>query len=310
MKINSKRIKLDAASDIRGVATERENPVSANLDQLSSLAIARIINQEDRSVPLVIEAALPEIARVIDAVYSAFQRGGRLIYVGTGTSGRLGALDSSECPPTFNAKKEMVQYVMAGGDRALGHAVEANEDSSAFGRRDIARKRPGKKDVVCGLTASGRTPYTVAALEYARSKGAVTVCITANPGSPITAAADISISIDVGPEVIAGSTRMKAGTMQKLVLNMITTGAFTRLGYVYGNLMVNVHLKNRKLVERGIGIVQRVTGVGREAALATLEASAGSVPVALVMLKALVTRREAERRLKRAGGSVRKALAE
>ena len=310
MKITSKRIKLDVAADVRGLATERENPVSANLDQLSSLAIARIINQEDRSVPLVIEAALPDIARAIDAVYSAFQLGGRLIYVGTGTSGRLGALDSSECPPTFNARKEMVQYVMAGGDRALGHAVEANEDSPALGRRDIARKRPGKKDVVCGLAASGRTPYTVAALEYARGKGAVTICITANPGSPITTAADISIAVDVGPEVIAGSTRMKAGTMQKLVLNTITTGAFTRLGYVYGNLMVNVHLKNKKLVERGIGIVQRVTGAGREVALATLEASAGSVPVALVMLKALVTRREAERRLKRAGGSVRKALAE
>jgi N-acetylmuramic acid 6-phosphate etherase len=186
--------------------------------------------------------------------------------------------------------------------------VESSEDSPTLGKKDIAQKRPGKKDVVCGLAASGRTPYTVAALEYARAKGAKTICVTANPNSPIVKAADIAIAVDVGPEVVAGSTRMKAGTMQKLVLNMLTTGAFTKVGYVYGNLMVNVHLKNRKLVERGIGIVQRVTGVEYGAALKLLEDSNGSVPIALVMQKTGDNRRDAEKRLKKAGNNLRRAI--
>ena len=299
---------LDPATDIRGIATEKENPRSAGLDKLSSLEIARIINQEDQGVPKAIEAALPRIAEGIDAIAAAFRAGGRLIYVGTGTSGRLGALDSSECPPTYNADPKMVQYVIAGGDAALGHAVEASEDSPALGRKDIAQKRPTRKDVVCGLAASGRTPYTVAALDYARSKGARTICVTANPDSPIVAAADIPIAIPVGPEVVAGSTRMKAGTMQKLVLNMLTTGAFTKVGYVYENLMVNVHLKNKKLVERGIGIVQRLTSLEYTAALELLKKSNGSVPVALVMHKTGEPRAAAEKRLKKAGGNLRQAI--
>ncbi len=303
-----RKIVLEPAKDIRGIATERENPRSAGLDQLSSLEIARIINHEDQTVPTAIEASLPKIAEGIDAIAAAFRSGGRLIYVGTGTSGRLGALDSSECPPTFNADPKMVQYVIAGGDAALGHAVESSEDSPELGKKDIAKKRPGKKDVVCGLAASGRTPYTVAALEYARTKGAKTICVTANPSSPIVKAADIAIAVDVGPEVVAGSTRMKAGTMQKLVLNMLTTGAFTKVGYVYGNLMVNVHLKNRKLVERGIGIVQRITGAEYEASLKLLEDSYGSVPIALVMHKTGESRRDAEKRLKKAGNNLRKAI--
>jgi len=306
---NSRRkIVLDPATDIRGINTEQENPRSAGLDQLSALEIARIINQEDQTVPAAIESALPKIAEGIDAIAAAFRNGGRLIYVGTGTSGRLGALDSSECPPTFNADPKLVQYVIAGGDAALGHAVESSEDSPALGKKDIAQKRPSKKDVVCGLAASGRTPYTVAALEYARAKGARTICVTANPKSPIVAAADIAIAVEVGPEVVAGSTRMKAGTMQKLVLNMLTTGAFTKVGYVYDNLMVNVHLKNRKLVERGIGIVQRVTGLDYAAALHLLQQSKGSVPIALVMQKTGTTRREAEKRLKKANYNLRKAI--
>lgn len=303
-----KKVVLEPARDIRGIATERENPRSEGLDQLSSLEIARIINHEDQTVPTSIESALPKVAEGIEAIAAAFRNGGRLIYVGTGTSGRLGALDSSECPPTFNADPKMVQYVIAGGDAALGHAVESSEDSPALGRKDIAQKRPGKKDVVCGLAASGRTPYTVAALEYARAKGAKTICITANPNSAIVKAADIAIAVDVGPEVVAGSTRMKAGTMQKLVLNMLTTGAFTKVGYVYGNLMVNVHLKNRKLVERGIGIVQRLTGADYEASLTLLEDSNGSVPIALVMHKTGENRRDAEKRLKKAGNNLRKAI--
>jgi N-acetylmuramic acid 6-phosphate etherase len=309
-KSKSRNIVLEPATDIRGIATERINPRSENLDQLSSTEIAHIINQEDKSVPVAIEAALPKIAEGIDAIAAAFRNGGRLIYVGTGTSGRLGALDSSECPPTFNADPKMVQYVIAGGDAALGHAVESSEDSPTLGRKDIAQKRPGKKDVVCGLAASGRTPYTVAALEYAREKGAKTICVTANPSSPIMKAADIAIAVDVGPEVVAGSTRMKAGTMQKLVLNMLSTGAFTKVGYVYGNLMVNVHLKNKKLVERGIGIVQRITGIEYEAALKLLEDSVGSVPTALVMHATGENRRDAEKRLRKAGNNLRKAIDE
>lgn len=302
------KVILEPAKDIRGIATEQDNPRSSGLDQLTSLEIARIINEEDKTVPDAIEKALPKIAEGIDAIANSFRTGGRLIYVGTGTSGRLGALDSSECPPTFSADPKMVQYVIAGGDAALGHAVESSEDSPALGRKDIAQKRPGKKDVVCGLAASGRTPYTVAALEYARAKGAKTICVTANPNSPIMKAANIAIAVEVGPEVVAGSTRMKAGTMQKLVLNMLTTGAFTKVGYVYDNLMVNVHLKNRKLVERGIGIVQQVTGVEYDEALTLLERSNGSVPVALVMHKTGLPRPEAEKRLKKAGGNLRKVI--
>jgi N-acetylmuramic acid 6-phosphate etherase len=251
--------------------------------------------------------ALPRIAQAIDLVATALQHGGRLIYVGTGTSGRLGALDSSECPPTFNAGPRLVQYVIAGGDKALGHAVEASEDSPAQGRAGIKRKRITRNDVVVGLAASGRTPYTLAALEYARAQGAATICITAAPGSPITRIAQLAIAIDTGPEAISGSTRLKAGTMQKLVCNMLTTGAFTRMGYVYGNLMVNAHLKNRKLVERGVRIVSRLTGLDKAQALALLAQTKGSVPLAIVMQKRGVKLAEARRLLRAAKGNVRAA---
>jgi N-acetylmuramic acid 6-phosphate etherase len=300
---------LKPATDVSGISTERENPFSAALDTRSSLEIARIINAEDQTVPRSIEPALPQIAKAIDAAAHSLAHGGRIIYVGTGTSGRLGALDSSECPPTFNADPKMVQYVIAGGEKALSRAIEADEDSPALGERDIARKRPGRKDLVIGLAASGRTPYTVAALQYARKKGAMTVGVTANPASVLARVANIAIVVPVGPEVVAGSTRMKAGTMQKLVCNMITTGAFTRLGYVYGNLMVNVHLKNRKLLQRGISIVQTITGADSDTAWNALQEAKGSVPIALVMLQTGVDRRNAERRLKKAQGNVRRAIA-
>ena len=210
--------------------------------------------------------ALPEIARAIDAIAQALSSGGRLIYVGAGTSGRIAALDAAECPPTFNTDPEMVQFVMSGGERALGRAAEASEDWPALGRRDIARRKPGKRDVVVGISASGRTPYTVAALRYARSQGATTVAVTNNRGSWLERVAEIAIVADVGPEVVAGSTRMKAGTAQKMILNMLSTGAMARLGYVYGNLMVNVHVKNKKLWERGVTILEQAAGISREAA--------------------------------------------
>lgn len=310
MKIPEKspRTTLDPAIDVRGISTERENPRSRNLDTLPALEIAKIINREDQSVAIAVQSALPEIAAAIESVVKAFSNGGRLIYVGTGTSGRLGALDSAECPPTFNTDPRLVQYVIAGGDKALGSATEANEDSPEKGRSDLAKRKITKKDVVCGIAASGRTPYTIAALEYAREKGATTICVTANKRGPIIRIADIAIAVEVGPEVISGSTRMKAGTMEKLVLNTITTGAFTRLGYVFGNLMVNVHLKNRKLVERGVGIVQKITGLERPEALTLLDQADGSVPVAVVMHATGADSREAAKRLKASRGNVRLAI--
>lgn len=295
---------------ISRLSTERRNPASADLDTLSALDIARIINTEDRRVPPAVESALPAIARAIDAVAHALAAGGRLIYIGAGTSGRIAALDAAECPPTFNLDPKRVQYVIAGGDRALGRPAEYNEDSRAAGRRDLARKRPGRRDVVVGIAASGRTPYTVSALQYARGRGATTVALTCNPGSELEHAAHIAIVVDVGPEVVAGSTRMKAGTAQKMVLNMLSTGAMARLGYVYGNLMVNVHLKNRKLAERGLAILERAAGADRRVAERALKESGKSVPVALLMLKLGITRKEAERRLQSAGGHLRRALGE
>ena len=297
-----------ANEDIRGLGTEAENSASAQLDTLTALDIAQVINREDKNVPLAVERALPQIAQAIDAVAGVLGRGGRLIYVGAGTSGRIAALDASECPPTFNVDYDKVQFLMAGGTKALWSATEANEDDSETGRDDMAGKKPGADDVVAGLAASGRTPYTIAAVEYARSKGATTVAITCNQGSPLGKAADIEIVAEVGPEVLSGSTRMKAGTAQKLICNMITTGAMARLGYVYGNLMVNVHPKNEKLVERAIGILEKAAGVDRKTAAEALEESGSSVPIALIRLKTGIPKAEAEKRLRLANGNVRHAI--
>ncbi len=296
------------SDDLQRLRTEARNPASADLDTKSALEIARLINAEDAKVAAAVEHALPQIALAIDAVAQAIGGGGRLIYVGAGTSGRIAALDASECPPTFNVSYDQVQFVMAGGTKALYSATEASEDSAADGQHDIARLKPGPKDVVAGLAASGRTPYTVAAVEYARSRGTTTVAITCNPGSPLGNAADIEIVAEVGPEALSGSTRMKAGTAQKLICNMITTGAMARLGYVYGNLMVNVHPKNAKLAERAIGILQEAAGVEREAAAKVLEQADSSVPVALIMLKTGIGKAEAQRHLKLSNGNVRAAI--
>ncbi len=299
---------MEPLTELYGLGTEDANPNSVGLDTKSALDIARIINAEDQKVAKAVERQLPAIAKAIDIVAESLSAGGRLIDVGTGPSGRLGALDASECPPTFDVSPKMVQYLIAGGERALARATEASEDSPEEGARDMARKKPTKKDVVVGLAVSGRTPYTLGAIRYARNKGARTIAITGNAGAPITRDAQHSIAIDVGPEVLAGSSRMKAGTMQKMVLNMITTGAFTRMGYVYSNLMVNLHFKNRKLVERGVGIMRRLTGFDRESSVEALTAAGGSLPVALVMIEAGVSRKDAEQRLKRSKGNVRVAI--
>jgi N-acetylmuramic acid 6-phosphate etherase len=301
-------MKVKSASDIAKLGTEAPNAAAAELDTLSALDIARIINAEDAKVAPAVARALPEIARAIDAIASALGRGGRLIYVGAGTSGRIAALDASECPPTFNTSPKQVQFVIAGGAKALSAAAEYNEDSRAAGRRDLAKKKPAKRDVVVGIAASGRTLYTVAALEFARKRGATTVAVTCNRGSDLERVADIAIVAEVGAEVLAGSTRMKAGTAQKMICNLLTTGAMARLGYVYGNLMVNVHTKNQKLRARGVAILERATGADRATAARVLKRAGGRVPVALVMLAAKVDRREAERRLRDANGHVRLAL--
>jgi N-acetylmuramic acid 6-phosphate etherase len=294
---------------LQDLTTERANPTSADLDLKPALEIARIINAEDAKVATAVQRALPQIARAIDLVASHFRKGGRLLYVGTGTSGRIGALDASEIPPTFATLPTLVQYIIAGGPKALGAEAEASEDSSELGRAEMVKRKPSKKDVVIGIAASGRTPFTIAAVEYARSRGAETVALTCNPNSPLGNVAHFAIVTDVGPEVLTGSSRMKAGTAQKMVLNMITTGAMTRLGYVYGNLMVNLRLKNTKVSERGSTILQNAAGVDRERARQALKSARSDVPIALVMLKAEVPRRQAERALKATGGHVRKAIA-
>jgi N-acetylmuramic acid 6-phosphate etherase len=304
----TERPKRDTVVHLQQLTTESQNEASQGLDTKSALEIARIINHEDSKVAAAVKKALPEIAQVIDQVARSLRDGGRLIYIGAGSSGRIAALDASECPPTYSTPPGQVQYIMAGGPKALASAVEVNEDSEELGQRDIARRRPTRKDVVVGLSASGRTPYVVAAVAYARARGARTAAVTCNYDTPLAAAADIAIVAEVGPEVISGSTRMKAGTAQKMVLNMITTGTMTRLGYVYENLMVNVHMQNSKLVERGIGILMRACKIDRETAVLTIKSAGRSVPVALVMLKAKVDKPEAVRRLAKSDGNVRLAI--
>lgn len=295
--------------DLSRLKTEQTNRASVNLDLRSSLEIARIINSEDAKVAGAVKRALPQIAKAIDLIATSLSRGGRLIYVGAGTSGRIAALDAVECPPTFSTRPDAVQFVMAGGRKALASAAETNEDSRASGEREIAKKKPGKNDVVVGIAASGRTPFTVAAIEQARRSGADTVAVTCNRNSPLEKAADLAIVTEVGPEVVSGSTRMKAGTAQKMVLNTLSTGAMVRLGFVYGNLMVNVRPRNKKLRERTMTIVERESKIRRKDARRALKSSGNSVAVALVMLKTKVGRTQAQNALRAAGGNVRRAIA-
>ena len=303
-----RRVPKRSPTNLSHLPTEQPNRATRNLDQKSSLEIASIINSQDSKVAAAVKAALPQIARAIDLIAKALQQGGRLIYVGAGTSGRLGALDASECPPTFNVNYNTVQFIIAGGIKALHSATEASEDSSELGHREMAKRKPGKKDVVVGIAASGRTPFTVAAVKYARRHGAKTIAVTCNANSPLEKAAHFAIVAEVGPEVIAGSSRMKAGSAQKMILNMLSSGAMTRLGYVYGNLMINLHVKNYKLRERGLTILQQAAGTTRVAAEQALQAAANDVPVALVMLQANITRQQAIKALKQTHGHVRQAI--
>jgi len=276
---------------------------------MSALEIVRLINQEDATVASAVGRALPQIARAVDAVADALAAGGRLIYVGAGTSGRLGALDASEIPPTFNIDPRRIQFIMAGGSRALGNSTEASEDDTRPAVAEMKKRKPGKNDVVIGIASSGRTPFTIAAVEYARQRGARTIAVTCNRNSPLERAADFAIVTEVGAEVLAGSSRMKAGTAHKMVLNMISTGAMARLGYVYGNLMVNVWTKNEKLTDRAVRIVEQATGKDHESAARALKTSGNRTPVAVVMLAAGVSRSQAVAALKRSKGHVRNSIA-
>src|SRR3990167_3249884 len=292
------------------LTTEQANPHSAAIDSFDSAAILQAIQEQDATVPAAGRAEIPNIAKAVDAVVKALRRGGRLIYVGAGTSGRLGVLDAAECPPTFGVSRRTVQAVIAGGTRALTRAAEAAEDDDAQGRRDLSARQIGPRDVVVGLTASGRTPYTLGALRYARSRRATTVAVTANPGSPVTRLARIAIVPQTGPEVIAGSTRMKAALAQKMILQMISTAAMIRLGHVYRNCMVGVRPTNRKLRERACSILRSVTGVDQDKAASALQKAGNNVKLAIVMLRTDLDRRAAAKLLTRHEGDLRAILGE
>ncbi len=294
--------------DLGRLITEQRNPASAEIDGLPVERILEIINNEDAKVAPAVRREIPQIARAVETIVAALRAGGRLFYVGSGSAGRTGAMDAAECPPTFNTPPEKVQAVMAGGPRALLYATEASEDSASLGRRDLQKRRLRRGDVVVGVSASGRTPYTVGALRYARRRGAATVAVTSNPDSLLSKVADITIATVVDPEVIAGSSRMKSGTAQKLVLNMLSTASMIRLGYVYGNQMVNVHLKNRKLRDRGLRMLESILQVDRARAARALRRAGNNLKAAIVMHQKGLERAEAARLLARHDGNVRKAL--
>ena len=288
--------------------TEQRNPASTAIDDESTAGILRIIHAEDRKVANAVEAAIPAIARAVDAVVQAMERGGRLFYIGAGTSGRLGVLDAAECPPTFNVPSDLVQGIIAGGEPSLSRATEASEDDADSGRRDLLERGFTGRDVLVGIAASGRTPYVLGAVQAARELGSTTIGVSCSPGSALSGAVDIGIEVLTGPEVVTGSTRMKAGTATKLVLNMISTAVMIRLGFVFGNLMVNVQPKNAKLEDRAIRIIMDAAGMDRQKAAGLLAGSGGNVKTAIVMGRLGLDREAAEIRLARVGGRIALAL--
>jgi N-acetylmuramic acid 6-phosphate etherase len=293
---------------LKAARTEQRNPRSRGLDRKSTLEILRALNREDASVALAVRRELPQIARAVDAITKALRHGGALFYIGAGTSGRLAVLDAAECPPTFGTPPGMVRAIIAGGERALRQAVEGAEDSAANAARDLRRAGVSRRDVVVGIAASGTTAYVLSALDFARRRGAVTVGVTSNPRSPVARKARISIAPDTGPEAVAGSTRLKAGTAQKMVLNLLSTASMVRLGRVYENWMVHVALTNQKLRRRGARILEEAAGVSLSAAEHALRQSGHNLPVALVMLKTGASAPDARRRLAETSGNVREAL--
>jgi N-acetylmuramic acid 6-phosphate etherase len=294
---------------LENLTTETRNPSSAEIDRLSTVDMLTVINQADAEIASAVAKVIPSIAKAVDGIAERLRSGGRLFYTGAGTSGRLGVLDASECPPTFNVPPDLVQGLIAGGDRALRTSTERAEDDPTLGASDLEARNLSSSDTVVGIAASGRTPYVLGGIEYARAKGALTVGLSCTVDSQLAQAADIAITPIAGPEIVTGSTRMRAGTATKLVLNMISSGVMIRLGYVYGNLMVNVEPTNAKLADRARRIIATVANVSYEEAGRLLDES-GSVRAAVTMHKLCVSREEAERRLAKAGGSLRAALGE
>lgn len=294
--------------NLNSMVTESRNPSSANIDTLPTLEMLKLINDEDKKVALAVEQTLPKIAEIVDKIAEAFRQGGRLIYIGAGTSGRLGILDASECPPTYGAKPEQVVGLIAGGHQAILSAVENAEDNQQLGVNDLQALNFNAKDVLVGIAASGRTPYVLGAMAYAKSVGATVACISCNPESPMTQAADIAITPIVGPEIVTGSSRMKAGTAQKLILNMLTTGAMIRIGKVYSNLMVDVEATNAKLVERQKNIVMAATECNREQAEQALTECDGHCKTAIVMILAGVSAQQAKALLEKHHGFIRPTI--
>ena len=309
MDLNSKSKKL--FEEISNLSTEQRNPNSMNIDIASSSEILKIINEEDKTVPLAVEKELPYIEQAVEMIVEALKSGGRLLYFGAGTSGRLGIIDAAECPPTFGTPHELIRGYIAGGRKAVFRAQEGAEDLEENGAADVLKAKVTSKDVVCGIAASKRTPYVVGAIKKAKELGAKTLFITSNPREQFDLKeVDIAICPYVGPEVIMGSTRMKSGTAQKLVLNMMTTASMIRLGKVYENMMIDLQMTNKKLVERSKRIVMTITGVSYEEAEEFLAKADGHVKTALVMIKANVDADKARELLEKAGGFVRKAIEE
>ena len=288
--------------------TEQRNPNSMNVDSLSALEIVQLMNEEDKQVPLAIEKCLPQIAQAVECIVAAFQQGGRLVYIGAGTSGRLGVLDASECPPTFGVSPEMVKGIIAGGERALRHPIEGAEDSKTQAVVDLQTIQFSSKDVLVGIAASGRTPYVIGALEYAKSLGSVTVSIASNPNSAMANIVDIAIDTVVGPEVLTGSSRLKSGTAQKLVLNMLTTASMILMGKCYQNLMVDVQASNEKLKARAIRIVMQATDCEKALAEETLKLADQNAKLAIMMILSGLDRAQAEALLEKHQGKLQLAL--
>jgi len=297
------------ALSLNALATEQENPVSAEIDQMSPLEFVRLMNAEDAKVARAVERVLPDIARAIEQITTQMRQGGRLIYIGAGTSGRLGVLDASECPPTFGVSPDLVVGKIAGGLPALTTAIEGAEDNPEAGQNDIAALNVTANDTVVGIAASGRTPYVLGAVTYAKSQHALTIGIACNPATSLEQAVEIMIAPVVGPEIITGSTRLKAGTAQKMVLNMLSTGVMIRLGKTYGNLMVDVQATNNKLRQRATKIVQQIAGVQKEQAIALLQQAGGETKTAIIVDRTEVTPDEARRQLARHDNNLRASLA-
>ncbi|MDG6360991.1 N-acetylmuramic acid 6-phosphate etherase [Glaesserella parasuis] len=294
----------DLLKTLGQLITEQRNPNSMQIDTLSAYEIVQIINNEDKQVPLVIEKVLPQIAQAVEKIVEAFQQGGRLVYIGAGTSGRLGVLDASECPPTFGVSPEMVKGIIAGGERALRRPIEGAEDNKEAGKQDLQAVEFSQKDVLVGIAASGRTPYVLGALAYAKQLGATTVSIASNPNSAMSQIADIVIDTVVGAEVLTGSSRMKSGTAQKLVLNMLTTASMILIGKCYQNLMVDVQASNQKLVARAIRIVMQATECSREIAETTLVLAENNAKLAIMMILADLDKDGAEQLLSQQQGKI------